>query len=112
MADKINRPIKVIGYIVSGLCLLINVPELINVLSNSSNYPFHVQKFSFDTFDFLSIYSFDIYHSKETYIAHSVLTILFSSFLIYAGITKRRKLFYTMTALATIFLIYPILYIE
>lgn len=112
MADKIKKPIKIIGYIISGLCLLINIPELINVLSNSNNYPFHVQNFSFATFDFFSWYSYDIYYSKETYILHSVLTVLYSLFVIYAGLKNRQRLFYTMTILATLFLTYPILYTE
>lgn len=112
MADEIKKPAKIFGFVISGLCLLINIPELITVLSNSTNYPFHVKKFSFESFDFLSWYSYDIYHSKETYIAHSVLTILFSIIVIYAGIKKRQRLFYSMTILALLFLIYPVLYIE
>jgi len=112
MADSINKPIKITAFVIAGLILLINIPDLINVISTTTKYPFHVNRFSIETFDFFSWRSYDIYHSKETYIFHSLLTNIFSLIVFYAGIKNRQRLFYIMTILAVLFLTYPILYIE
>lgn len=107
-----TKKIKIVIYILEAFILLINIPDIINVLINSSNYPFHSQGFKYNNFDVFSRYSYDIYHSKETYITHCIVNIILASFVIYLGVNNKMKLFYISTIISILFLLVPMLTIE